>query len=80
MFPKTISPEIFPGIFTKNLSGKRDERTIRDFQKCRIAPFARIPASSPRVMKPILNPSPYQPTPFSPSTQPAIGIILISTE
>jgi hypothetical protein len=33
IFPKTISPEIFPGTFTKNLSDTRDERTVRDFPK-----------------------------------------------
>jgi hypothetical protein len=32
-FSKTISPEIFSGTLTKNLSGTRDERTVRHFPK-----------------------------------------------
>jgi len=59
IFPKIISPEIFPRIFPKNLSGTRNERPVRDFPKRRIAPFARIPVSNPHVMQPTLNISPF---------------------
>jgi len=33
IFPKTISPEFFPGLSQKNLSVTRDERPVRDFSK-----------------------------------------------
>ena len=52
IFPKTIPPKIFPGTFPKNLSGTHNNRTVRDFQKCRIASFARIPASNPHLTQP----------------------------
>jgi len=64
IFPKTILPEIFPGTFTKYFSGTRDAHPVHDFPNCRIAPFAKIPASRPHLMQPTPDPSPYQPAPF----------------
>ena len=77
IFPKTISPKIFPGIFLKNIFGIffkffpglsqkifpafATKVRFAIFQKCRIAPFTRIPASAPYLIQPTLNPCPYQP-------------------
>ena len=61
IFPKTISPEIFPGIFTKNFSGTRDDCTVRDFPKMPHRTFRHIPASNFNLIQPTQNPSPYQP-------------------
>jgi len=71
IFPKIISPKIFSGTSTKDLSTKRDERPVRDIPQMPHRTFHRIPASNPNVMQPTRNPSPYQPAPFFPSTQPA---------
>ncbi len=68
IFPKTFSPKTFSGIFPKNLSGKRDESPVRDFPKMPHRTFHQSPASRHHLMQPTLNPSPYQPAPFSPST------------
>ena len=65
IFPKTISPEIFPGIFTKNLSGTRDDKPVRDFPKMphrifredsciQSQPHAADPASKPVSASPLL--------------------------
>jgi hypothetical protein len=55
IFSNTISPEIFPGTFPKNLSGTRDEHTVRDFPKMPHRTFRQIPASSPHLMLPTLK-------------------------
>ncbi|MCX6696570.1 MAG: hypothetical protein NTV84_03270, partial [Methanoregula sp.] len=44
-----------PKFFTKNLSGTRDNHPVRDFPKYRIAPFARIPASTADLIQPTLK-------------------------
>jgi len=55
IFPKTISQKQFPELSLKNLSGTRNNHPVRDSLKCRIAPFARIPASEPHLMQPTLK-------------------------
>ena len=72
IFPKTISPKIFPGTLTKNFSGKR---TVRDFPKMPHRTFRQILASNPRPV--IRYPQRGAPpigtwsAPVSPATQPA---------
>ncbi len=50
-----FSQKFFPE-HAKNLFGTRDELTVRDLQKCRIAPFARIPAFNPNLIHPTMKP------------------------
>jgi len=69
IFPKIISPKIFSGTSTKDLSTKRDERPVRDIPQMPHRTFHRIPASNPNVMQPTRNPSSYQPAPSSTSSQ-----------
>ena len=52
IFPKTISPENFPGFSQKIFSAHAMNARFAIFQKRRIAPFARIPATSPYLMQP----------------------------
>jgi len=74
IFPKIISPKIFSGTSTKDLSTKRDERPVRDIPQMPHRTFHRIPASNPNVMQPTRNPSSYQPAPSS-STHPASALL-----
>jgi len=59
-FPKFF-PKNFSGTFTINLSGTRDERTVRDSLKMPHRFCRQVPASNPNLMQPTLNPSPYWP-------------------
>ena len=52
IFPKTISPENFPGFSQKIFPAHAMNARFAIFQKRRIAPFARIPATSPYLMQP----------------------------
>jgi len=86
-FPKQFCQKFFPGFsrkifseffskfflaFTpKYFSGTRNNPPVRDFPKTPHRTFRWIPASTPHLMQPTLNPSSYQPAPFFISTQPA---------
>ena len=59
IFPKTIPPKIFPGIFPKNFSGTHNDRPVRDFPKMPQRIFRQIPASHPYLMQPPLEPGYY---------------------
>jgi len=63
-FHRKLFPELSQNIFPAFATNTR----FAIFQKYRIADFARIPASNPNIMQPTLNPSPYQPAPFSSAT------------
>ena len=54
IFPKTLSPEIFPGTFTKKFPAHAMNARFAISQKFRIASFARIPASN-HLMQPTLK-------------------------
>jgi len=55
IFPKTISPKIFPELSQKIFPAHAMNPRFAIFQKCRIAHFARIPASKPHLMQPTLK-------------------------
>jgi hypothetical protein len=54
-------PNFFPGISQKIFPAHAMNARFAIFQKCRIAHFTRIPVSTPYLMQPTLDPSPYQP-------------------
>jgi hypothetical protein len=58
-FPKQIPQKLFPGFSQKIFPAHATNARFAIFQKCRIAPFARIPASNPYLTQPTLNISPF---------------------
>jgi len=60
-FPKQFRQKLFPGFSQKIFPAYAMNARFAIFQKCRIAHFTRIPVSTPYLMQPTLDPSPYQP-------------------